>query len=132
MAGFGTKLMSVGLAIPIAKFLNDKLESSWRATTGTEPPSIGRRRQQEKDNKKAAKLGLPPRPVDDPKFVDALMWSALSAMSVVVVRYAAERGAEEITKFFTGDNPATKKYGSQHNSGKSGRRHGKTGSKILR
>lgn len=105
MAGTGVKVISGILAIPLQKFVTSRLESAWRGATGTEPPSRERRKEQEKANKEAEKLGLVPRPVEEPKLADALMWSALTAMSIIGVKYAAERGAQEMHRFFAGTNP---------------------------
>ena len=105
MAGAGVKVLAGFLAVPLQKLVSSKLESSWRSATGTEPPSTQRRKEQEKANKEAEKLGLLPRPIEEPKLADALMWSALTAMSIIVVKYAAERGAQEVHRFFVGTNP---------------------------
>lgn len=105
MAGIGVKILAGVMAIPLQKFVTSKLESSWRSTTGTEPPSKERRKEQEKANKEAEKLGLLPRPIEEPKLADALMWSALTAMSIIGVKYATERGAQEMHRFFVGTNP---------------------------
>ena len=109
MAGTGVKVIAGLIAIPLQKFVTSKLESSWRSATGTEPPSLERRKEQEKANKEAEKLGLLPRPVEEPKLADALMWSALTAMSIIVVKYVAERGAQEAHRIFVGTNPPTGK-----------------------
>lgn len=105
MAGTGVKVLAGIIAIPLQKFVTSKLESSWRSATGTEPPSTDRRKEQEKANKEATKLGLLPRPVEEPKLADALMWSALTAMSIIGVKYVSERGAQELHRFFVGTNP---------------------------
>lgn len=105
MAGTGVKVLAGIMAIPLQKFVSSKLENSWRGATGTEPPSKKRRKEQEKANKEAEKLGLLPRPVEEPKMADALMWSALTAMSIITVKYMAERGAQEVHRFFVGSNP---------------------------
>ncbi|WP_106849773.1 hypothetical protein [Blastococcus sp. Marseille-P5729] len=105
MAGIGVKILAGVMAIPLQKFVTSKLESSWRSATGTEPPSKERRKEQEKANKEAEKLGLLPRPIDEPKLADALMWSALTAMSIIAVKYATERGAQEMHRIFVGTNP---------------------------
>lgn len=125
MAGIGVKVVAAFLAIPIHKFVNSKLEASWRGTTGTEPPSSVLRKDQEKANKEAEKLGLLPRPIEDPKLVDALMWSALTAMSIVAVKYVAERGAQEAYRFFLGANPpgARSLSGATEVGAKQGRTH---------
>lgn len=105
MAGTGVKVLAGIAAIPLQKFVTSRLESSWRGATGTEPPSAKRRKEQEKANKEAEKLGLLPRPIEEPKLADALMWSALTAMSIIAVKYMAERGAQEIHRVFVGSNP---------------------------
>ncbi|MFV0533213.1 MAG: hypothetical protein ACK5MR_06130 [Cumulibacter sp.] len=105
MAGTGVKVLAGLIAIPLQKFATKKLAASWRGATGTEPPSAKRRKEQEKANKEAAKLGLLPRPIEEPKMADAIMWTALTAMSIVAVRYIAERSAQEVHRFFTGANP---------------------------
>lgn len=105
MAGIGVKVLAGIVAIPLQKFVTSKLEASWRGATGTEPPSTKRRKEQEKANKEAEKLGLLPRPIEEPKLADALMWSALTAMSIIGVKYMAERGAQEVHRFFVGANP---------------------------
>ncbi|WP_153506469.1 hypothetical protein [Cumulibacter manganitolerans] len=105
MAGTGVKILAGLIAIPLNKFVSSRLESSWRSATGTEPPSLQRRKEQEKANKEAEKLGLLPRPIEEPKLADALMWAALTAMSIIVVNYAAERSAQEAHRIFAGTNP---------------------------
>lgn len=107
MAGTGVKVLAGVIAIPLQKLVTSKLDAAWRSATGTEPPSKERRKEQEKANKEAEKLGLLPRPVEEPKLADALMWSALTAMSIIGVKYAAERGAQELHRFFVGTNPPT-------------------------
>ena len=105
MAGTGVKVLAGIIAIPLQKFVTSKLETSWRGATGTEPPSTQRRKEQEKANKEAEKRGLLPRPVEEPKLADALMWSALTAMSIIAVKYVAERGAQEAHRLLAGTNP---------------------------
>lgn len=107
MAGTGVKILAGLIAVPLSKFVGSKLEGAWRSTTGTEPPSNKNRKEQEKANKEAAKLGLLPRPIEQPKLADALMWSALTAMSIIAVKWVAERSAEEVHRFVTGSNPPT-------------------------
>lgn len=106
MAGTGAKVFAGIMAIPLQKFVTSKLESSWRSATGTEPPSNKRRKEQEKANKEAQKLGLLARPIEEPKVADALMWAALTAMSIIAVKYVTERGAQEVHRFFVGVNPS--------------------------
>lgn len=105
MAGTGVKVLAGIMAVPLQKFVTSKLESSWRSATGTEPPSGKHRKELEKANKEAEKLGLLPRPVEEPKLADALMWSALTAMSIIAVKYLTERGAQEVHRLLAGTNP---------------------------
>lgn len=128
MAGLAVRAMSWAIAIPVQKFIVDKLEDGWRASTGTEPPSLQRRKQQVEDNQKAEELGLLPRPVDEPKLADSLMWAALSAMSIIAVKYIAERGAEEAYRWVAGKTPPREARTALARASSVGKREGTKGS----
>ena len=132
MAGLGSKVVSALIAIPVQSFISKKLDSSWRATTGTEPPSSKKHKEVVKANKKAIKSGEEPDPVDEPRVVDALMWAALTAMSVIAVRVIAERGAEEVHRWVSGKNPPREKRDAVYAAGDAGTASGLTMMKEIK
>ncbi len=131
MAGLGSKVISALIAIPVQSFISKKMEASWRGATGTEPPSSKRHKEQLKAKKKALKDGEEPPAVDEPGVVDALMWAALTAMSVIAVRVIAERSAEEVSRWVTGKNPPTEKRGAVHGASDAGETAGLTMNKKV-
>lgn len=131
MAGLGSKVISVLIAIPVQSFISKKMEASWRSTTGTEPPTSKHHKEQLKAKKKALKNGEEPPVVEEPRVVDALMWSALTAMSVIVVRVIAERGAEEISRWLTGKNPPRDRRDAVHHATDAGEAAGATMNKKV-
>lgn len=100
----GSKIVAAAIAIPVQSFVHKRLTDAWRKSTGTEPPSSKTQKELKKLNKQAIKEGGEPIPLVQPAFTDALMWSALSAMSIILVRFVAERGAEEVHRWTTGRN----------------------------
>lgn len=82
----GTRLLGTALAVPLSRVVSKKLTTSWRRTTGTEPP----------DRKGRA---------EEAHWSEVLMWTALSSMAVVGVKLLAERGAVEVYRFFAGQHP---------------------------
>lgn len=133
MAGLGSKVVSAIIAIPVQSFITKKMEASWRSATGTEPPSAKRHKEQAKAKKRALKKGEEPPVVEEPGVVDALMWAALTAMSVIAVRVIAERGAEEISRWVTGKNPPREKRDAVHGASDAGNAAGLTmNNKVLK
>lgn len=124
MAGLGRRLGVALLSIPVQNFLSKRLEGAWRATTGTAPPTADAMKHRKQEVKQAKKAGEPIPDPDEPALADTLMWAALSAMAIVLVRVVAERGAEEAHRWITGRNPSTADRNALLSSGESGKAQG--------
>lgn len=90
MGGLVWKLLVIALSRPISGALRDLAEKAWAR----------------------ARPGDPPRTPSDPqvRWLDALLWAAMSGLSLTVGQLAAERGAGGIWRFFGGgETPAQRK-----------------------